>query len=281
MAEQPLRPIDGASLGKVEPPASLGPVCQMQWLPIARLFVDPLYQREITGKGRRNARGIAEQFNWAKFAPVVVAPIAGGGYAIVDGQHRTTAAAALGLTEVPCVIVQATPGEQAQAFRSINAQTTRVSTVQLFRASLAAGDVVALDVAAMCAAAGVTIRRSPIALKLMKPGETLAVEALTRLAREKRPLALCLLRAVVSQAVEGTNLLRQTILDALRLVMVDHPEWWRNEARFIAALDELDLEDEWQLAMARKARERKLSAVDALYARLVTGLGKSLAGAAA
>lgn len=273
--------IDAKTLGKIERPESFGPACQMQWLKIVLLRVDPLYQREISAKGRRNVRTIAEQFCWAKFAPVVVAPLPGGLFAIVDGQHRTTAAAALDLTEVPCVIVQADPGAQAQAFRAINAQTTRVSTVQLFRAAVVAGEPEALAVEAMCEAAGCSIRRSPTGLSLMKPGETLSVEALHRLAREPKALAQCVLRGLRSQHIEGTNLIRSVILDALRLALADHPAWWRNESAFIAALDEIEIEVEWRSAMARKAREPKLSSVDALYARLVTALGKQLAGAAA
>jgi hypothetical protein len=271
-----MRSIDASDIGRIERPASFGPVSQLQWLQIAQLFVDPRYQREISAKGRRNVRAIAEAFSWGKFAPVVVAPLEGGGYAIVDGQHRTTAAAALGIETVPCLIVQADPGEQARAFRAINAQVTRISRVQLFSAAVAAGEPDALDVAAMCAAADVSIRRSPTAISLIKPGETTSIGALYRLAREPRALALCLLRGIRSQAIEGTNPFRELILDALRLALVDHPAWWGDEGRFIAVLDEIDLDDEVRRAMARKARERGLSAVDALYARLVDKLQRSL-----
>ena len=38
-------------------------------------------------------RRIAEQFDWRLFAPVIVAPIEGGLFAVIDGQHRTHAAA--------------------------------------------------------------------------------------------------------------------------------------------------------------------------------------------
>lgn len=154
-------------------------------------------------------------------------------------------------------------------------------TVQLFRAAVVAGEDAALFVEAMCEAAGVSVRRSPIGASQMKAGETLSVEALHRLAKEPAALAACVLRGIVSQAVDGTNLLRSVIIDALRLALADHPAWWRDEPAFIAALDEVDLEEEWRLAMARKARERSLSSVDALYARLVTALGKQLSGAAA
>ena len=64
-----------------------GPAPMLQWLAIAALVVDPAYQRPIARAGRRNVTKIAAGFTWSKFAPVVVAPIEGGRYAIIDGQR--------------------------------------------------------------------------------------------------------------------------------------------------------------------------------------------------
>lgn len=275
-----MRPIDSSLAGQVQRPASLGPVCQLQWLDITDLAVDPRYQREISGKGRRNIRAIAEGFTWSRFAPVIVAPVEGGRYAIVDGQHRTTAAAAIGIERVPCLIIQADPAEQAQAFRAINGQVTKISSMQLFKAAVAAGDAEAEHVAGICREAGVTILGFAKGPAMMKAGETLSVDAVRRLCREARALALAVLRGIVSQSVDGTNLLRSINIEALRLICVDHPEWWREEARFIAALDGVDLDEELRIATARKARERGLSLVDAHYARLVERLQTEMRSAA-
>jgi hypothetical protein len=277
-----IRPIDPTSVGKVNPPADLGPLSRLVWIDIADLRVDPLYQREISVKGRRNVRAIAEAFSWSKFAPVVVAALPPHGllYAIVDGQHRTTAAAAIGLGRVPCIVIAADAGEQAQAFRAINAATTRVHPVQLFKAALAAGDARALAVATMCREAGVRILGYAIAGSALKAHETVSVEALHRLALAKPDLARAVLRGIASQGVDGANLLRSVIIDTLRCVLTDHPAFFADETRFVSALDEIDLDNEWRLAMARKARERGISAVDALYARLVTALSREIKGAA-
>jgi hypothetical protein len=153
--------------------------------------------------------------------------------------------------------------------------------VQLFKAACAAGDAEALAVASLCAEAGVKILGSAKAGAQMKANETMAVEALRRLSREKRGLGLVLLRAILAQAQDGSNVLRLTIIDALRLVLLDHRDWWRDERAFVAALSQLDLDLEWRAAMARKAQERGLSAVDALYARLVGKLEPLMKGAAA
>jgi ParB-like nuclease domain len=66
------------------------------------LVVDVTYQREIGRRGAVNVNQIAENFDWSKFAPVIVAPVEGGQFAIVDGQHRTAAAMLRGQEKVPC-----------------------------------------------------------------------------------------------------------------------------------------------------------------------------------
>ena len=57
----------------------------LQWIETDRLVVDTEYQREIGRRGATNVIQIAEHFDWSKFAPVIVAPIEGGRFAIVDG----------------------------------------------------------------------------------------------------------------------------------------------------------------------------------------------------
>lgn len=274
------REIDGKLVGAFKRPPGFGTVCELRWLPITALRVDPRYQREISPKGRRNVRAIAENFSWSRFATVVVAPLDDALFAIVDGQHRTTAAAALGIDSVPCLIIHADAGEQAQAFRAINAATTRVHPVQLHKAALAAGDREAGLVDALCREAGIRVLGYCIAGGQMKARETVSIEALYRLSRERRGLALAVLRGIAAQAQDGQNLLRSLVLDALRLVLADHPAWWRDEARFIAALSEVDLDSEWRLAMAAKAKTQGLSASDALVGRLTTALLQQMRGAA-
>jgi ParB-like nuclease domain len=72
------------------------------------------------------------------FAPVVVSPVAGGKFAIIDGQHRTTAATLVGFDSVPCQIVIAAKEEQAAAFKAINGTTTPISIMALHAAALMA-----------------------------------------------------------------------------------------------------------------------------------------------
>jgi protein gp37 len=129
-------------------------------------------------RGANNILAIAPAFKWAKFAPVVVAPIAGNLFAIVDGQHRTTAAALRGFESVPCVIIAPDEADQADAFVAINANVTAMSPLQLHAARLAAGSKEAAALTEVCSEAGVTICRYPVPANKIKPGETLAVAML-------------------------------------------------------------------------------------------------------
>src|SRR5919107_4150563 len=132
---------------------SAGPAPMLQWISISDLVVDPSYQRPIVGKGRKNVDRIARSFSWSCFAPVVVSPVEGGKFAIIDGQHRTTAAALVGLETVPCQVVIAAREEQAAAFKAINGITTPISAMALHAAALVAGEPWAVQVAEVCARA--------------------------------------------------------------------------------------------------------------------------------
>ena len=72
--------------GFVKPKAefSPGPAPVLIWLEIKDLVIDDTYQRDIGRRGRINVNRIAERFDWSKFAPVIVAPVEGGRFAIVS-----------------------------------------------------------------------------------------------------------------------------------------------------------------------------------------------------
>jgi hypothetical protein len=132
-----MRPISTEGFEKPKS-VSAGAAPMLQWLKITDLVVDPAYQRPIVGKGRQNVDRIARAFAWSCFAPVVVSPVAGGKFAIIDGQHRTTAATLVGFDSVPCQIVIAAKEEQAAAFKAINGTTTPISIMALHAAALVA-----------------------------------------------------------------------------------------------------------------------------------------------
>ncbi|NKW09813.1 ParB N-terminal domain-containing protein [Ochrobactrum tritici] len=85
---------------------------------------------------------------------MLCAPIEGGRYSIIDGQHRVHAAAMCGVEAVPCQIVQIDKKEQAASFAAVNGNVTKITTVNLLKAALAAGEQWALECKSVADAAG-------------------------------------------------------------------------------------------------------------------------------
>lgn len=115
-----------------------GAVPELRWLEIETLRVDDRYQRPLGPNNWTAIRRIASGFSWSMFAPVVVAPIVGGGYALIDGQHRTHAAKICGFAQVPAMIVMTAEVGQAAAFAAINGNVVRMSPIHVYKAALGA-----------------------------------------------------------------------------------------------------------------------------------------------
>ncbi len=113
---------------------------QLQWVPVSALVVDDRYQRLLDQAGRKAIQTIADSFDWMQFSAVLVAPIAGGRYAVIDGQHRVHAAALVGLDTVPAMVVLADLAQQARAFVGVNTTARRITNHQVYRAALEAGE---------------------------------------------------------------------------------------------------------------------------------------------
>ena len=134
-----MRPISTLGMNRPEP-RDPGPDPVLTWLPISELCIDPDYQREINRDGRRAIEAIASKFEWSKFSAVVVSPISGGRFAVIDGQHRTTAAKLIGITSVPCIVQSLDRAGQAAAFAAINGSVTKITPWHVYKAALAAGE---------------------------------------------------------------------------------------------------------------------------------------------
>lgn len=131
-----------------------GAVPMLQWVKIADLVVDDDYQRELKRESWTKIRKIAGRFRWSRFSTVLVSPVAGGKYAIVDGQHRTHAARLCDIEAVPCQIVQMTREEQAASFAAVNGMVTAVTGFQILRAAIVAGEPWAVKCATIVSDAG-------------------------------------------------------------------------------------------------------------------------------
>ena len=231
-----------------------GPAPMLQWLAIAALVVDPAYQRPIARAGRRNVTKIAAGFTWSKFAPVVVAPIEGGRYAIIDGQHRTTAALIAGFDQVPCMVVIADRKGQAEAFTAINGQVTPITPVALHRAKREAGDPQALAIDAVAAAAGVRILGSVKISDQMKAGETLAVGTLSKcLALYGRDHLITALQCVTQTGDGNPGCLHATVIRGFCLALEELPAWRESGSQLLEAIDDFDIVTAFDDSTGRQA----------------------------
>lgn len=173
-----LRPLTRPALGLgLQKPAGRPP--KLDFLPLSLLRIDDSYQRALEPRGLRNIGMIHDHFDWARFAPLVVARVAGTDlYTIIDGQHRATAALLRGFAKVPCCIVAASAIEQAGIFTAVNGSVTPITIFQLFKAARISGAQWALDIDAACKPAGLKPLLYPKPKSAIKPFETMAIGTL-------------------------------------------------------------------------------------------------------
>jgi ParB-like nuclease domain len=266
-----VRPISTEGFEKPDS-TSPGAVPMLQWLKIEDLVVDPAYQRPIVGNGRRNVDRIAREFSWSCFAPVVVSPVEGGKFTIIDGQHRTTSAAILGIESVPCQIVIADLSEQAAAFKAINGTITPISQMALHAAALVANEPWAVQIAHVCACAQVELLRYPVPIDKQSPGQTMAVGAMTQCLKYYGEATLITaLQCVTQTANNQPGALRARTIKALCDVLHRNPEWRESGLSLLEAFDSIDLLS-LQEDSAFDAAAKKVGRVQVMSERIQTEL---------
>ncbi|SCY62003.1 ParB N-terminal domain-containing protein [Paracoccus tibetensis] len=164
-------------------PAQLAsqPAPQLMWIEIKDLVIDDRYQRLLAEGNKRAISKIAADFRWSRFSPVLVAPIEGGRYALIDGQHRAHAAALCGIERVPAMVALVAPEEQAAAFIDVNTRQIRVSPHQIFRAALLAGEDWAVRCREAVEAAGCRLMGSNANTASKRPGQIYAIGLIRRM----------------------------------------------------------------------------------------------------
>lgn len=283
-SEATLRPIDPAPFAvNVGPLPNVAKMKRptMKWMAVSELVVDCSYQREIGQRGGNNVKKIAQAFDWCQFGPVVVALARGerGKYAIIDGQHRVTAAALCGIKELPCLVVEADHERQAAAFAAINTQVTAPTPMQLHAARLVAGDVQAVLLDRVCRESGVTIMRYPVAAQNMKPGETLAAGQLRNyLGRYGKDILGTALRCITKTADGNIGMVRAPIIAALCSVFAAEPDFMASEKKLLAAMNKFNFAKQFDKALS-DARATKQSFTAVMVDMIADHLDKHLANA--
>ncbi len=187
------------------------------------LYIDPAYQRRMDN--RRSVelvRKIVEDFAWSKFQPLTVVERPDGRFPVVDGQHRATAAILHpAIIDVPCWIIPAPAAqEQAKVFAGVNGDRTAVSSLNLFKAALAAADPDAMQVQKVCELAGVTIAfHTAGSSKKLKPCQTMAVSTIRKgIATHGEKPVLAALQTLVAAYPDLPGQIRAEMVSALTQV---------------------------------------------------------------
>jgi hypothetical protein len=193
------------------PSSDIGAPGELCWLPLDRLRIDPAYQRVVLETGKANIRRMIEGFSWLLFGTLTVAKRGRDLYAIIDGQHRATAAMLHGGIEaVPCLILKGGQAEEALAFSAINGNVTRIHALQSFRALATSGEESALALIAICAEGGASI--APYPKGDLKPGETMALRTLRVCLRRHGEAVLIAALKVLRVAEPGAGLSASAIM---------------------------------------------------------------------
>ncbi len=228
------------------PARSIGRQATLTHIPLDQLVIDESYQRAITPQGRGNIVRIVESFDWRMFSPLIVVPVETGDgqrWAIIDGQHRATAALMHGgVRSVPCMVIEASRAEAAACFAAINGAVTAMQKGQMWHARVAAGEHFACEVAAICARAGVTILKHKAGAESWRVGDTLAVGAIEVTHRKYGAAVLEATLASITGSRDGNaGHLRADVIKAVAANVVDHQH---DRASATAAMQGVVLEDQ-------------------------------------
>jgi hypothetical protein len=277
---------DVIAVGAAGVTAGAAPI--LGWLKIAELVIDDDYQRDLKPDNWRRIRKIADRFRWSRFSPVFVSPIEGGRYAVIDGQHRTHAAAICGFTEVPCQIVQMTREEQAASFAAVNGMVTKVTGYQILKAAIVAGEGWAIRAAKICEDGGCRLMTYPGSTGFKKPGEIYPIALIRKLAAEGRAEAMSgVLRALRASRFGSTaDAYANDILKPLFLAVIDRPAALSDPFDLTAFLDRFDFHGALDRAADFVKRKRRegivgVASVDIVAGELRDAIDKSLAAPAA
>lgn len=270
-------PLNIAHYQQPTTPLSDGAAPYMDWIEVRRLVTDKTYQREISRAGSINVERIAEYFEWAKFSPVIVAPVEGGMFSIIDGQHRATAAMLRGIEKVPCEIVHIDRARQAEAFAAINGNITRVSAQVVYYARLTGKDPEAEEMARVLSAAEVTVCRGAKTLRTMKRGETNAVGAISKLLNKFGPETVISALQCITQTGSGNpGFLRAMIMEPLCVVLHRNPKWRDSGERLLREMDSFDFIEAWDAAVKERQTVPSVTTqmliADAVTAHLTTAM---------
>ncbi len=220
-----LRPIDLDGRARTLARKAVRP--DLTWLAIDALRIDDSYQRPLGKSGWKNVETIAKDFDWARFTPILAAPIGDGKYAIIDGQHRTHAAALRGFDEVPAMVVPMSHAEQARAFSWVNGQVTAITIYHVFKAALVAREPWALEARDAVENAGCRLMTYPTGAEAKRPRDIYMIGLMREHVDAGRGLLVTRLLKAISASANGDDPFAYSngILKPLLAVLAQSGSW--------------------------------------------------------
>ena len=185
----------------------------LKWLPLDELYVDRTYQRDLDAA---HVQKILAKFNWRFFQAITVTNTEDG-YAVIDGQHRVTAALAHpDIKKVPCLVVEAASvTEQAEGFIVMNKTQRRITPVEMYWAALSAGLPEYLKMEAMLDRVGVEVYGTS-GYGVLPPKTTVAVNTILKLLNRHGPEHIeAALRVIVTAWPETTGAVVTRIIETM------------------------------------------------------------------
>lgn len=217
-----LRRIQPMLLPDVQQAPVTGEKPMLIWTAPTNLYVDATYQRDLSRKSIRLIKQLVQNFAWNRMKPPIVVDDAGK-YHVVDGQHTAIAAATIRLPEIPVFVVDAPElDERARAFVGHNTDRITVTSINIYKALLAAGDPDAQDVERVCQRAGVRIRELNQSI-VAAEGDTKSIGLIRAMIKnhgvvKSRKVLECLVKAKLKPIPAAA------ILAAQAIVCVENPD---------------------------------------------------------
>lgn len=241
------------ALGDAGVGAVSGSPGELRLLPISILRVDDSYQRAINSNSVRVISRICAEFDWSKFLPVIVVR-EGSTFSVVDGQHRTTAALTLGISEVPCYVLSCTAEEAAAAFAAINGNVTPVGPVDIWFAEVAAKKPETLAVKRSLDAAGVSVVRKKDGFRV---GETRSINVLRRAYDFYGESMLITILQCITECGDGNpGMIFGAMIHGIGRAIRTKPEYLANPSRIFDVFDALDLAEILDRARVENAQSK-------------------------
>jgi len=234
----------------------------LRTIPIRDLRVDRGYRRRMTPRSARTAHKISMGFSWNAFSPLIVVQD-GEVYQVVDGQFRAAAARTIGITELPCYVLDCDAAAAAGAYAAVNGVVSPVTPQDIWFAELFAKnpEVVALD--SLLTHCGVRIVRERESGRV---GDTRSVNELRRAYTRFGPEVLeVILTAIIRTGDRGYGHLTGAVVNGIGQSLTRKPLLILEPDRFYRVMDPVNLHE--LVAEARIERIRTGNHLQSIIAR--------------